>query len=236
MARVREAQAAEASARAQRTAVQPSNGPVAIGAIASVIALLAIGGVVVSLARGGMAARESDKTTEEPAKKPVSEKKTVDEKAEEEAPEEEALPRSAFQDLSGCACKAGKETRQLAVKLAAAGGEGFALKWIADTGGAFFELKGKSPPMEVMGRGMAVGVACAGDVFAIVTDDHVTGWSIKAKKAIWEADLPANYGLPAPASKTALNIQCATVPVAGTKLTVPLVGGKSKSIDINTGK
>lgn len=234
MARVRAAQAAEASARAQRTTPKPSNGPVLIGSIMAVVAVLAIGGVVFSLVHGRTNAPPPE--TEQPAAKSKKEKvATPDEPADEPATEA-PLARDKFQDLQGCTCKSGKDTRKLAVRMTSSGGEGFALAWVLDSGGTFFPLKGSAPPAEVMGRGLAVGVACSGDVMAVVSQDHATGWSISGKKRLWAADLGADYGLATNPSKTSLNIQCATVPLVGTTLKVPLKGSASKTLNIMTGK
>ena len=249
MARVREAQAAEARARAEQAAPKPSNGPMLIGALLGGVAVLALAGVILSFALRRAAAPVAEaKEQAQPtakAKKPTAD----DEEAAEAKAAATKIDRSKFKDLQGCTCKSGKDTRQLAVRIDVSGmgmtvGEddgmvaNFDLSWLLDSGGQYFLAHDEgagAPPRKVKGRALGVGVACSGDVVAIISKDHVTGWSMKDKKMLWDEKLDADYSLVATPSKTALGIQCASVPVNNNVLRVPLAKGKFQAINVTNG-
>jgi len=249
MARVRAAQAAEAQSRVQATAPQPSNGPMVIGAVLGVLAVVGVVGVIISILHGRAKApppEEKETTATSAAKKP---KKSDDAEEAAAAAAAVAIDRSKFNDLKGCTCKSGKDTRQLAVRIDVQGmgmvvGEddgmvaNFDLSWLADSGGNYFLTHDKdagAPPRKVKGRALAVGVACNGDVFAVVARDRVTAWSMKEQKMLWDEKLEGEYTAAASPSKTGLGIQCNTVAVTGTTLRVPFGKGKTKALNMTNG-
>jgi hypothetical protein len=249
MARVRAAQAAEAQSRVQHSSPKASNGPLVLGGVLGTIAVLAVVGVIFSLAQGRAKAPTAEAKEEaEPAK---TKKPAVDDdEASEAKAAATAIDRSKFKDLQGCTCKSGKDTRQLAIRIDVSGmgmtvGEddgmvaNFDLSWLLDSGsGAFFLTHDKdagAPPRKVKGRALGVGVACSGDVVAIVAKDRVTGWSIKDKKMLWDEKLDADYSLAATPSKTALAVQCAALPVTANVLRVPIAKGKTQAINVTNG-
>lgn len=249
MARVREAQAAEAATRA-RPVEKPANGPPMVGIALGIVAVLGVAGVGASIAFGRSAAPAAEPTekSEKSEKGEMSEGKGKG-KSKADEPAVAPLVRSKFQDLKGCACKAGSETRQLALRVDVEGmgmtvGEddgmvaNFDLSWLLDSDDKFFQLKNTegAPPLHVKGRALAVGVACSGDVFAVVARNKVTGWSVEKKKPLWSEDLAEDYRAAAPPSQKGLNVQCSTVPLAGTTLKIPIGKGATKSLNILTGK
>jgi len=248
MARVRAAQAAEAQSRAQVSTPKPSNGPMMIGAALGIVAVLAVVGVIFSLVHGRASAPAAE--AKEPTQATKAKKaKTADDSDEQAAASAVAIDRSKFRDLQGCSCKSGKDTRQLAVRIDVSGmgmtvGEddgmvaNFDLSWLADTAGDHFlthDEEAGAPPRKVKGRALAIGVACSGDVFAIVARDRATGWSMKDKKMLWDAKLDGEYSAAATPSKSGLGIQCTTVPVTGTVMRVPLAKGKTRALNVTSG-
>lgn len=253
MARVRAAQAAEAAARAQRTAPTASNGPAVVGVALGAVAVLAAGIVAFSMVKKGAsssAAEPAEPAVTHAAKKSAPDDDDAPKKKPAEKPKDEPIVRSKFRDMQGCSCKVGKDTRQLALRVDTSGvgmtvGEddgfvaNFDLSWLVDSGGSFFLLRAEdatSPPSHVKGRGLSVGVACNGDVFAVIAKDHATGWSLSTKKPLWDVPLDADYNLAVTPSQKGLNVQCAAIDASKGSLRIPLLGGKTKIVDMKTGK
>jgi hypothetical protein len=114
----------------------------------------------------------------------------------------------------------------------------FDMSWVLDAGGKGFAqlaTENASPPRLVKGRAFGVGVACSGDVFAVVSKSYATAWSISTKKKLWNVSLPADYTLTTTPAKKGVNIECATVPAPGGTLRIPMTNGKTQGLKIADG-
>jgi len=264
-ARLREAQAAHARALAAPPQ-KAQGATSIVGVIGIGVGVLVVVGVVAAIAlrtRSPTPSESEGKQEEASEKSSTQEKKEKKEKKKKSAVEDEpepdkkpkeavAIDKSKFKRLEGCSCKPAGDAKasvmQLMVhldsedKLKGSDTTRFAASWTIDLPGVsayLLTLEGEgaqSPPREVLGRGVAVGVACTKDVFVVVSGDRADGWSTSSANHLWGTKLQSKYAVVAAPSEGGLNIKCDAVPVAGKSLKVPLAGGKFQAIDLGTGK